>query len=158
MSTDAKTAPIFQPATYAEKLAGYVMWEMDRHLDHGALTFFAPQEAAEFNLVERRLYAEIPGLESARFHEMNEAAMGWVNAAYVAGVRHGAAYEALRRELVGPVGQCPKCWGYGHLQDDGSIAHTGQPGHACEFCNGAGFVPAATIEALPKRLHATATE
>jgi hypothetical protein len=151
-----EAAPIFQPARYAHQLSGYVAYEMDEHLDHGALTFMAPVEEAEFNSAERAVFEAVPSLKSAPFdhpiRKLQEVAIVWANQIYVVGVQHGAAYESLRRELIGPVGECPQCWGYGLIATDGGWATGGQSGTLCTLCNGAGSAPTAVIETFPKRL------
>jgi hypothetical protein len=154
-----EAAPIFQPARYAHQLSGYVAYEMDEQLDHGALTFMTPVESAEYNLVEKELYGSIPLFNHAPFdhpiRRLQEAAIAWANQMDVVGVQHGSAYESLRRELIGPVGQRPQCWGFGLLASDGGWAYGGEDGTVCGLCNGACVVSAAVIETFPEELHVT---
>ncbi|MBA3274442.1 MAG: hypothetical protein H0T72_01515 [Chloroflexia bacterium] len=55
-------------------------------------------------------------------------------AAYEAGLRHGAAYEHLRRAVVGEVIQCRKCVGLG----------ASKAGVLCRHCGGTGTVALAS--------------
>ena len=54
----------------------------------------------------------------------------FVMVSYEAGVRHGAAYEHLRRAVVGDLRQCPACRGVGMSADE----------DRCPDCKGTGIV------------------
>jgi hypothetical protein len=54
----------------------------------------------------------------------------FIMSAYYAGIRHGAAYENLRRSVVGELAQCEDCWGVG-ATDDRDV---------CTTCGGTGTV------------------
>ncbi|MGI8475479.1 MAG: hypothetical protein ACR2OO_03800 [Thermomicrobiales bacterium] len=148
----SSAAPIFRPAPFAGELGGYAAYEMADHPEPGALDFLAPAEQADFNRWEAALYAAVPELRSATFdhpiHKLQEAAVAWACEMYSAGVRHGAACEALRRELVGPLAGCPARQAHGWMADDGKQASSGRPAVAvCALCAGTGTMTAEVLEA-----------
>lgn len=54
----------------------------------------------------------------------------YIMATYDAGLRHGAAYEHLRRSVIGEFTACRKCWSVGVTKN----------GHVCSSCGGTGTV------------------
>jgi len=59
-------------------------------------------------------------------------------ASYDAGIRHGAAYENLRRSVIGDLVQCRDCWGTGTVtwgMDIPADEH-----EVCASCGGSGTV------------------
>lgn len=74
------------------------------------------------------------------YHEIGDydgATFDFAMAMYDAGVRHGSAYEHLRRSVVGETVQCTECWGTG-LQKDAD--HKRLQGTVCPTCGGTGTV------------------
>jgi hypothetical protein len=149
-------SPLLQPLQFAEDLSGYLTYEMARMSEVGALEFQAAPMRAEFNQAEMALKDAMPELCTLPYDhpyvKMQEAVIAWVNEAYATGARHGAAIEQLRQELVGPVAECPMCWGWGAVEDDpqgrAGWPINGKPRHICETCRGAGTVPAALVDGL----------
>ena len=78
------------------------------------------------------------------WHKLDQSAHGWASVAWVRGVAAGARYEALRRELLGPVMTCPRCdgigvvWGGTRGYLDGKERGERE---TCPECKGAGTVP-----------------
>jgi RecJ-like exonuclease len=64
------------------------------------------------------------------FGDYEAAFFNFVMASYTAGIRHGAAYENLRRSVVGELIQCDACWGVGATEDR----------DVCAACGGTGTV------------------
>jgi hypothetical protein len=62
------------------------------------------------------------------FHTLDDAVTGLVMAAYDAGLRHGAAYEHLRRSVIGDLVQCRTCWGVGMTKDEATCTNCGGTG------------------------------
>lgn len=54
----------------------------------------------------------------------------FIMASYYGGLRHGAAYENLRRSVIGELTQCRDCWGVGATKDR----------DVCASCGGTGTV------------------
>ncbi len=73
------------------------------------------------------------------WHLLDQEAFAWASASYLQGVAAGAAYEHLRRTVVGSTRSCPQCWGMGRLDEDGKRAGMGT-GETCGTCAGAGVV------------------
>jgi|GEM_PF-2976926 len=74
------------------------------------------------------------------FNEIGDydaATFNFAMAMYDAGVRHGSAYEHLRRAMVGETVQCEACWGTGLGRDDD---RNRLPGNTCTACGGTGTV------------------
>jgi hypothetical protein len=64
------------------------------------------------------------------FNTLDDAVTALVMVAYDAGVRHGAAYEHLRRMVIGDLVQCRACWGVGATEHE----------DVCPSCGGTGTV------------------
>ncbi len=68
---------------------------------------------------------------TAAFWRMEEAMFSFALSSYDVGVRHGAAYEHLRRTVVGELQTCLPCQATGLARDGGG---------ACRHCGGTGTV------------------
>lgn len=94
----------------------------------------AAREHGEFAQAREALYAAEPQLRTVPFaHPINRfdnALHGLFYAVYEAGLRHGAAFEHLRRAVIGDIVQCRECVGLG----------ASSTGDVCRHCGGTGTV------------------
>ncbi len=127
------TSPVLDPATFADEVDGvaseHLIEEWSAALN--AELYRRYIEAAE------RLKAvlpqfDVPGITPLSQYE--EAVFALVDNFYFAGLRHGAAYEHLRREVIGDISQCRRCWGVGLTKR----------GTTCASCGGTGLVATGT--------------
>ncbi len=95
------------------------------------------QEVSAKTVLDPAAFAtEVDGILGGKLDDewlraINEAAFfNFVMGAYSAGIRHGAAYEGLRRTVIGEVVQCKDCWGVG------ATKHR----DVCASCGGTGTV------------------
>jgi hypothetical protein len=92
-----------------------------------------PEEQAEYSQAHRQLerVASAAGIDLYRtIGDYDAAAVSLYLAMYDAGLRHGAAYENLRRSMVGELVACTACWSTGVTRDDTT----------CKTCGGTGTV------------------
>ena len=128
-------AGLYDPTTFAHVLDTRSPWgdALSGHL--------APELEAEYVQARAAVLRQVPILEGlSAWHDMDEASFGWSCRAYMEGVAAGAAYENLRRALVGPVRGCARCWGVGSLGEGGRRTNLGGV-EPCPDCKGAGTVP-----------------
>lgn len=131
--------PTLDPGAFAAKIDG-LDWQ--DWFEHGS-----PEEMAAYkqtyNAALDALGVRVAGLPFDHpIVKLDEAALGLWCAAWMAGVRAGAASEHLRLALVTPRRTCRRCHGNGRLwggtpwrhHDDGTNAET------CSDCGGAGTV------------------
>jgi hypothetical protein len=100
-----------------------------------------PEESADYSQARTKLerVAESTGVNLYRtVDDYDAAATSLYLAMYDAGLRHGAAYEHLRRSLVGETVTCTACWSTGMTYDEG----TGKTHRntICKTCGGTGTV------------------
>lgn len=80
------------------------------------------------------LFEAMPELRNVRpghpYIAFEESLFNFVQQAYSEGLRHGAAFENLRREVIGDLSQCRTCWGIGLTEQ----------GYTCTSCGGTGIV------------------
>lgn len=92
------------------------------------------KEQADFAQAREALFVAEPHLRTVPFAHLitrfDDAAMNVFYAVYEAGLRHGAAFEHLRRAVVGEVVQCQACVGLGFSRT----------GDACQRCGGTATV------------------
>lgn len=99
-----------------------------------------PEENAEYSMAREKLEASLQkaGIDSLRdVGDYDGAATSLFIAMYDAGLRHGAAYENLRRSIVGELITCEACWGTGMAKGED---YRRVPGTTCAVCGGAGTV------------------
>jgi hypothetical protein len=92
-----------------------------------------PTEGVAYKQAHKRLEAFIRGRGHNCVREgwdYDEATFNLILAMYNAGIRHGAAYENLRRSVVGELVMCRACWGQGITKDES----------VCQACAGNGTV------------------
>lgn len=116
------------PGTFAETTYSSLAGDLDNEWA-GCI---CPEEHAaerralrEFHLVHPEFDHDI-----SAFSEYQESVYALAIALYSAGLRHGAAYEGLRRSVVGERMTCDTCWGAGITR----------AGHDCPTCRGTGLV------------------
>lgn len=93
-----------------------------------------PEAHAAYVQARKAVLRAEPQIKAAGFHhpwsKFEDASMNLMMAGYHSGLRHGAAFENLRRTVIGDLSQCRTCWGVG-------ITEIGQ---ACRSCGGNGVV------------------
>jgi hypothetical protein len=93
-----------------------------------------PEWGARYMQAREAFLQAEPAIRDAKirhpFNEYDEAVTALVMAAYDAGLRHGAAYEHLRRTVIEDLVQCRTCWGVGVSKDEAT----------CTSCGGTGTV------------------
>jgi len=123
--------PIVDPALFAKNT--YWSLSNDDDIESFGWVVMAEEQGA-FAQARAALYDAEPHLRTVPFeHPINEfdnQMMDLFYAAYEAGLRHGAAYEHLRRSVVGEVIQCRPCVGLG----------ANKAGECCCHCGGTGTV------------------
>lgn len=123
--------PILTPSAFAKET--YFSLSDDDDIESFGWAVMAKEEG-EFAQARQALYNAEPHLRTVPFeHPINEFDNQMMNvfyAAYEAGLRHGAAYEHLRRTVVGEVIQCRPCVGLG----------ADKAGERCSHCGGTGTV------------------
>ena len=107
----------------------------------------------EYKRFRLALVQAMPELEHAAadhpFVLMDEAVFGIVDEAWFEGIRAGAAFEHLRRELIGAHQSCLTCGGLGVVDGNGKrIGDYAAPPRTkrCPECDGAGTVPTAAVK------------
>ncbi|MDP9357780.1 MAG: twin-arginine translocation signal domain-containing protein [Chloroflexota bacterium] len=128
---------VYDPVRFAEVMDGVDMPEVAGHV--------TPAELAAYKQLRGALLRELPILDGMPanhpWHLMDEAALGMATQAWMAGVRAGAAYENLRRALVGPTRSCSACWVIGSVDPNGKRSDAGGP-EPCSMCQGNGVIAA----------------
>ncbi len=129
---DQEVSPkqVLDPATFASEVDGILGGKLD---DEWLMAINPTQHAAYARAVEdvRREVAILDTKEAYRLYGDWEAAVfNYIMGSYSAGIRHGAAYENLRRAVVGEVVHCRDCWGVG------ATKHR----DVCAACGGSGTV------------------
>lgn len=92
-----------------------------------------PEEHADNLRAEQRIHESFRRHGLDAFQECGDfesASLSFALAMYDAGIRQGAAFENLRRSMVGEFVQCMKCFGTGSNEDGGG----------CKTCGGNGTV------------------
>ncbi len=121
---------LLDPAAFAARVDGILGGQMDDEW----LRAINPVEHAAYVQARNRLQEAVTVTdteEGRRYYGDYEAAFfDFVMGACSAGIRHGAAYENLRRSVIGEVVQCKNCWGVG------ATKHRG----LCGSCGGTGTV------------------
>ena len=133
--------PFDDPARFAQDADGM----LKEHWDE-LFSYVAPAERAAYQRHRAAMVrwlpilGDIPGITP--FSEMDEAVYDWADESYLCGLRNGAAFEQLRRALVGPMRMCPRCSGVGGLDANGDRVSDNGP-QVCPDCQGNGTVAAA---------------
>jgi hypothetical protein len=120
--------PLLDPSFFAKALDGQLL---DSFGDEW-LRAACPEERAAERQALRALWELDPRFRDpdSPFARYQEAMFELALALYTAGLRHGAAFENLRRTVVGEVTLCRACQGVG-------VDRTGE---TCLGCEGAGTV------------------
>lgn len=130
LEQDVSTRPLLDPATFASEVDGLLGGALE---DEWLSSINAKEHAAYVQAVEvvRREVTALSGPESMRIlGDWECAVFDFIMGAYSAGVRHGAAYENLRRSVVGETTTCRACRSVGITKD----------GNTCASCGGTGTV------------------
>lgn len=126
--TSSKT--ILDPVAFAREADGTLAGALDDEW----LLAINPAEHAAYAQAREALYHEMGtlGTQTAfrTYGDFEAAIFNFIMGAYSAGLRHGAAYENMRRSVVGELAQCRDCWGVG------ATTHR----DVCASCGGTGTV------------------
>jgi hypothetical protein len=132
--TPGTTRPFDDPGRFAVDAEGM----LKQHWDE-LFSYVAPAERAAYQRHRAAVVRWLPILGDitgiSPFSEMDEAVYDWAEEAYLRGLRDGAAFEHLRRALVGPMRTCPRCSGVGSLEVKGDS-------RVCPDCAGNGTMAA----------------
>ncbi len=129
---DQEVSPkqVLDPATFASDVDGL----LGGRLDADWLGAISPTEHAIYAQAREALAAMVTKHNDAgelrAFWQYEESFFNLAMEGYYAGLRHGAAYENLRRAVVGEVVHCRDCWGVG------ATKHR----DVCAACGGSGTV------------------
>ncbi len=117
--------------------------DTERSIAEELIDYQAPEEVAAYLQARAAMVQALPLLADLPSHHpwhlLDEVAFAWAGRCYMKGVAAGAAYEQLRRTLVGPTRSCPTCFGHGKLDEDGRRSTAGN-GETCARCAGVGTV------------------
>lgn len=121
-------SPVVDPATFAGEVNGLLM----DSLADDWLPAINAEAYGRYVQARNALYDAYPASETGitPVSTFEETVFAMIDEFYLAGIRHGAAFEHLRREAVGNVSTCKRCWGVG-------IRKTGA---TCNECRGTGMV------------------
>jgi hypothetical protein len=122
------------PARFAGHMDGVMACVGDGIGDEW-LRAMGPEEYAALRHAQEDVVRAYPqfasdGRDNMLFGTVSDEAMNFAMMMYNAGLRHGAAYEHLRRSVIGEVTQCRSCWGVGATERE----------DVCHACGGTGTV------------------
>ncbi len=145
---DDKFAPHSPTAFAMATMGGEVTEQLCNANIHQAAAAMNDYKRARLNLMRA-----VPELSNAGvdhpFVQMDEAVYAIVDEAWFEGIRAGAAFEHLRRELLGARQKCMSCDGLGVVDGRGKRigAYSAPPRtQRCPECAGAGLVPTAAVK------------
>ncbi len=119
---------MLDPAAFADEADGI----LGGALDDEWLGAINPTLHAAYNRAVRDIRREVEVLDTKEafrvYGDWEAAVFNFVMGAYSAGIRHGAAYEHLRRSVIGEVVQCKDCWGVGATKHRDMCASCGGTG------------------------------
>lgn len=117
------------PGAFAERLDGI----LSGALEDDWLCAINPESHAHYAQARAALQRAVTVTHTREgfqtYGDYEEAFFNLAMDAYYAGLRHGSAYENLRRSVIGEVTECRACWGAG-ATDNGT----------CRSCGGTGTV------------------
>lgn len=129
------------PVQFAESIDGED-WSFRDGLAHGS-----PADMARYKQAYDALLDAVPpaldgdeAIERA-LQDLDESALALWSAAWMAGVRAGAAYEHLRLALIVPATVCEGCHGHGRTWNGRPFRKAGRASEMCAACGGRGTVP-----------------
>ena len=120
---------LLDPAGFAREMDGILGGQIGDEW----LGLICPElHAAERQTLEAlyKTYPALDGRGKTPWSDYQEAIFALALDLYSVGIRHGAAYEHLRRSVVGEISVCRGCFGAGVTHDD----------EACTGCGGTGTV------------------
>ncbi len=103
---------LLDPGSFAQELYGTLANE------HDWFEGMDPEQHAKYVKAEHAFVTAIPWLKDHRptkllYNDYSNETFMFIMSAYYAGLRHGAAFENLRRSVVGDTALCHGCWGLG---------------------------------------------
>ncbi len=128
LNQEVSAKTLLDPAAFADEVDGI----LGGRLDEEWLMAINPTLHAAYARAIRDVRHEVAVLDTKEalrvYGDWEAAVFDYIMGSYEAGIRHGAAYEHLRRTVIGEVVQCKDCWGVGateHRDVCGSCAGTG---------------------------------
>lgn len=122
--------PLLDPGTFATDTDAYIG-------DHNDAWWSAisPETWAAYQQAERAFEAMLPWMRDNEpvyraYNELSAATLSFALESHRSGIRQGAAFENLRRLVVGETTGCRTCWSVG-------LTKTGE---TCSTCGGTGTV------------------
>lgn len=130
LDTVVSTHPLLDPGTFAN--------DVDCRIGPAHDDWWVginPERHATFRQAENRFEEMLPWMRQNElvwraYNEYSSEMFNFVMESYAAGLKHGAAYENLRRSVVGEATGCRTCWSVG-------LTKTGE---TCPTCGGTGTV------------------
>lgn len=134
--------PALDPAGFADEAQVLIGYHSGDELSNDWLGSIVPEERAGYERAQEAFLELEPHLRTeigtpitddprrAAFWNLADAMFLFAIRSYDAGVRHGAAYENLRRSVIGETKHCLRCQGGGVTRD----------GATCPACGGVGVV------------------
>lgn len=140
LGSESSSRIMLDPGKFAQKIAYSVGNELGE-FSHDWYGVVAPVEHAEYDQARERLGHMLSAHGIGGYRECGDydaATLSLIMAMYDAGLRHGAAFENLRRSMVGEVVTCRACLGTGATYEP----ETGKVNHhsTCTTCGGTGTV------------------
>jgi hypothetical protein len=129
----ASARAVLDPRQFADQLYGVLPGSATSDFDHDWYGAIAPVEHAAYRQAQQRIEAFFDNLGLRAFDrpgDYDATFCTFVQAMYQAGLRHGAAYEHLRRSVIGDLVQCRTCNGVGVPKEE----------NTCISCGGIGTV------------------
>ncbi len=112
LNVPASDVALLDPGSFAQELDATLSNE------HDWFEGLDPTQHAKYVQAEHAFISAIPWLKDHRptkllYNEYSNETFNFIMSAYSSGLRHGAAFENLRRSVVGETAQCHVCWGLG---------------------------------------------
>ena len=129
---DQEVSPnvVLDPAGFADRVDGILAGQ----LEDAWLCAVNPEQHAAYRRALASLQRAVTVTNTPEgfraYGDYEGEIFNYIMASYDAGLRHGAAYENLRRSVVGEVTACRACWSVGITKD----------GSTCSTCGGTGTV------------------
>ncbi len=130
LEQEVSPTTVLDPAAFAAEADGI----LGGRLEGDWLGAINPTQHAAYARAIRDVRHEVAVLDTREgyraYGDWEAAVFNYIMGAYSAGIRHGAAYENLRRSVVGEVTACRICWSVGITEG----------GDVCATCGGTGTV------------------
>jgi hypothetical protein len=121
------------PGKFADQMYGVLPGNGVEDFDHDWYGSIAPEAYADYAQARERIeqfFTKLWIRSTDLIGDYDAAFFNFVMAVHQAGVRHGSAYEHLRRTVIGDLVQCRTCHGVGATKHE----------DVCYACGGTGTV------------------